>query len=207
MGAQVCLVGAMSAPLGGDRLALDVTVRAGARLRFSSAAATIALPGHTGAAAAYDVRIVVEEGAELRWEPEPLIAAGGSLLRVGTRIEVGAGARLVFREELVLGRAGEEPGSLASRLTVRRDGRLLLDQETGLGPGYGGWDGPAGVDGCRAVGQLLRVGGEMAGGSRVWEGPGEGAQAARMELAGGFATLTSAMASDALALRGLLREG
>ena len=70
-----------------------------------------------------------------------------------------ATARLVLREEQVLGRAGEQPGRLTSRLTVRRDGRTAARPGTGLRPGApGGWDGPPCSAGHRAVGQLLVVG-------------------------------------------------
>lgn len=42
---RVTVVGAMSAPLGGDRLAVEVLAGDGARLTVDSAAATVALPG------------------------------------------------------------------------------------------------------------------------------------------------------------------
>lgn len=156
--AHVTLVGAMSGPLGGDRLAVDADVGPGACLTVGSAAATIALPGQDGAAAHYDVRLTVADGAELRWLPEQLISVRGSDLRVTTRADVAAGGRLVLREEQVLGRAGEQPGLLRSRVTVRYAGRVLLDQELSCGPGApAGWDGPAVLGGHRAVGQLVVV--------------------------------------------------
>ncbi|WP_143674781.1 urease accessory protein UreD, partial [Streptomyces caniscabiei] len=136
--ARVMLVGAMSGPLGGDRFAVEAEVGAEARLDVGSAAATIALPGQAGGEARYDVRIEVADGGELRWLPEQLISAQGSDLAVSTRVELTAGARLVFREEQVLGRVGEEPGRLRSRLTVLLDGRPLLDQEVRCGPGAPG---------------------------------------------------------------------
>ncbi|MFH8989920.1 urease accessory protein UreD [Streptomyces sp. NPDC017940] len=156
--AQVTLVGAMSGPLGGDRLAVEADVGAGARLGVGSAAATIALPGQDGAAAHYDVRVTVAAGGELRWLPEQLISVRGSELRVTTRADVEEGGRLVLREEQVLGRADEGPGLLRSRLTVRHAGRPLLDQELTCGPGApGGWNGPAVLGGHRAVGQLVVI--------------------------------------------------
>ncbi|WP_030041523.1 urease accessory protein UreD, partial [Streptomyces resistomycificus] len=156
--AHVMLVGAMSGPLGGDHFAVRAGVEAGARLRVGSAAATIALPGQAKGEARYDVRLTVADGAELRWLPEQLISAGGSDLRVTTHADLAATARLVLREEQVLGRVGEEPGRLVSRLVVRIEGRTLLDQELDCGPGApGGWDGPAVLGGHRAVGQAVVV--------------------------------------------------
>ncbi|MDI3404649.1 urease accessory protein UreD [Streptomyces sp. B-S-A6] len=202
--ARVALVGAMSAPLGGDRLTVAAEAGPGARLDVTSTAATIALPGQTKEPAHYDVRLSVEEDAELRWLPEQLISAHGSALQVTTRAEVAPGARLLLREEQVLGRTGEPPGNLTSRLTVRCAGRLLLDQELACGPAApSGWDGPAALAGHRALGQLVVVRPELA------EAP------ARPQLLGELAALTplagpgllvTAVAPDALRLRRALDE-
>ncbi|WP_374116166.1 urease accessory protein UreD [Streptomyces sp. CoH27] len=202
--ARVLVVGAMSGPLGGDRLALTASVAEGARLHVGSAAATIALPGQTKAEARYDVRLDVADGAELRWLPEQLISAGGSDLCVTTHAELTAGARLVLREEQVLGRSGEEPGRLTSRLTVRIAGRTVLDQELACGPGApGGWDGPAVLAGQRAVGQLVVVRPEFA--QEPVRAQALGECAALMPLAGP-AALLGAVAPDALRLRRILDE-
>lgn len=138
--ARVCILGVMSAPLGGDRLCLQATAEPGAHLRITTAAATIALRGPTPAHATYDVYLTVAEHASLHWLPEPLISAARSNLRQTCTVDLAATARLVLREEQVLGRAGEPPGRLSIRLTVRRDGRLLLDQQADYGP-----DRPAGT--------------------------------------------------------------
>ncbi|MEU1660007.1 urease accessory protein UreD [Streptomyces griseofuscus] len=203
--ARVMVVGAMSGPLGGDRFALDARVEEGARLWLGSAAATLALPGQAPGEARYDVRLAVADGAELHWLPEQLISATGSDLRVTTLAELAAGARLVLREEQVLGRAGERPGLLTTRLTLRVAGRTVLDQQLSCGPGApGGWDGPATLAGHRAVGQLLVVRHEFA------EQPPAprmlGDHAALMPLPGPAALLT-ALAPDALRLRRVLDEG
>ncbi|MEV5874785.1 urease accessory protein UreD [Streptomyces sp. NPDC052101] len=202
--AKVMVVGAMSGPLGGDRFSLTACVAEGARLHIGSAAATLALPGQAKGEARYDVRLDVADGAELNWLPEQLISARGSDLYVTTRAELAAGARLVLREEQVLGRAGEEPGRLTSRLTVRVAGRAVLDQELACGPGApGGWDGPAVLAGHRAVGQLVVVRPEFA--EQPPEGRVLGGCAALVPLAGP-AVLVSAVAPDALRLRRLLDE-
>ncbi|MEU6322934.1 urease accessory protein UreD [Streptomyces sp. NPDC047009] len=203
-GARVLLVGAMSGPLGGDHFTVLAEVASGARLEVGSAAATLALPGQAKGEARYDVRLDVAAGAELRWLPEQLISARGSDLRVSSRIDLAAGARLVHREEQVLGRFGEEPGRLTSRLTVRLDGRPLLDQEVSCGPGApGGWDGPAVLAGHRALGQLVVVRPEFGPspvGARML-----GDYAALTPLAGP-AVLVTAVAPDALRLRRVLDE-
>ncbi|MDW4906469.1 urease accessory protein UreD [Streptomyces sp. ADMS] len=202
--ARVMLVGAMSGPLGGDHFAVEAEVGEGARLHLASAAATIALPGQAKGEARYDVRIVVADGGELRWLPEQLICAQGSELYVATRVDLAPGARLVFREEQVLGRSGEEPGRLGSRLTVRVGGRVVLDQELACGPGApGGWDGPAVLAGHRALGQLVVVRPEFVHTPVEARLLGEGA--ALVPLAGP-AALVTAVAPDALRLRRVLDE-
>lgn len=223
--ARVCVVGAMSAPLGGDRLCIEATAEPGAVLHITAAAATVALPGRTGERAHYDVRLTVGEGAELHWLPEPLISAAGSDLAMTTTVELAPTARLVLREEQVLGRSGEATGALRSRLTVRRAGRTLLDQETAYGPGAPGWDTPAVLDGHRAVGQLLLAGPEFddrpvtvrllgdtadepggrGGGRPTGAVGGRTGQGVLAPLAGP-AALAAAVAPDALRLRHLLDE-
>ncbi|MEW2623354.1 urease accessory protein UreD [Streptomyces sp. NPDC048106] len=155
--ARVCVLGAMSAPLGGDRLALDITAEAHTRLEVSTAAATLALRGPTPDPATYDVRLTVGEDASLHWLPQPLISAGGSTLHQTYRVELARTARLLLREEQLLGRSAEPPGHLSTRLTVRRDDRPILDQHTFYGAPAPAWDGPAVLADHRATGQLLLV--------------------------------------------------
>ncbi|MER7156715.1 urease accessory protein UreD, partial [Streptomyces lydicus] len=170
--------------------------------------------GRTGETATYDVRLTVGEGARLDWLPEPLISARGSDLRMTTTVELAPTARLVLREEQVLGRSGEETGALRSRLTVRRAGRTLLDQETAYGPGVPGWDTSAVLDGNRALGQLLVVGPEFEDGPvevRLLGGasdgpPGDGPGQGVLAPLAGPGALATAVAPDALRLRRLLDE-
>ncbi|MEU5836311.1 urease accessory protein UreD [Streptomyces diacarni] len=201
--ARVTLVGAMSAPLGGDRLAIETRVRAGAALRVDGSAATLALPGRTADPAHWDVWLQVGEGGLLHWLPEPLISVCGSELRQRIRAELAPGARLVLRDEQVLGRAGEGPGRLTSRLTVRYAGRPLLDQQLDFGPGAPGWDDGAVLGGHRAVGQLLVV--DPGLGDEPEQSRLLGETAAVTPLAGP-GVLVTAVAQDALRLRRVLDE-
>ncbi|MFJ1616986.1 MULTISPECIES: urease accessory protein UreD [unclassified Streptomyces] len=204
--ARVTVVGAMSAPLGGDRLAIEARADDGARLTVDSAAATVALPGPGPAAgpATYDIELSAGEGAELRWLPEQLVSAHGSALRMTTRVELAPTARLVLREEQILGRHGESTGTLGSRLTVHRAGRPLIDQQVAYGPGApGGWDGAAVLGGHRAVGQLLVVDPSFA--EKCPEVRLLGPTAVLTPLAGP-AVLVTAVAPDARLLRRVLDE-
>ncbi|WP_308408743.1 urease accessory protein UreD [Streptomyces sp. AC627_RSS907] len=159
--ARVRVLGAMSAPLGGDRLALDVAAGARTRLEVTTAAATIALRGSTTDPATYAVRIAVGEHASLHWLPEPLISTRGSTLHQTFDVDLAATSHLLMREEQLLGRSGEPPGHLTTRLTVRRAGRPLLVQHTAYGAPAPAWDGPAVLGGHRATGQLLLVDPEL----------------------------------------------
>ncbi|WP_405660001.1 urease accessory protein UreD [Streptomyces sp. NBC_01166] len=204
--ARVTVVGAMSAPLGGDRLTIEARAEDGARVAVDSAAATVALPGAGPDAgpASYDVRLSVGEGAELHWLPEQIVSAHGSDLDMTTRADLAGSARLVLREEQILGRHGEPTGRLSTRLTVRRSGRPLLDQQLSYGPGApGGWDGAAVLGGHRAVGQLLVVDPAFDDGppAPLLLGP----TAALTPLAGP-AVLVTALAADARLLRAVLDE-
>ncbi|MEI7032110.1 urease accessory protein UreD [Streptomyces pratensis] len=204
--ARVCVVGAMSAPLGGDRLRIEAEARSGAVLHITSAAATLALKGPSGEPATYDVALSVGEHAKLYWSPKPLICAAGSDLRQSWTVDVAPTARLALREELVLGRTGEPPGHVATRLVVRRGGRVLLDQEARYGPGAPGWDGPAVLGAHRATGQLLLVDPafeEHPPAARLIGSPSESGQAILTPLAGP-GVLVTAVAADGLCLRRLL---
>lgn len=202
------IIGAMSAPLGGDRLAVDVTAGDRAVLEVTTAAATLALRGPTTAPATYDVRLTAGEHSSLRWLPQPLISAAGSNLQQTYTVELAPTARLLLREEQLLGRANETPGHLVSRILAHRAGRPLLDQQTAYGDPEPGWDGPAVLHGHRAVGQLLLVDPEASHHRHpvlLRKDSREGC-AVLTPLAGGPALLATAVAPTSSTLRELLDE-
>jgi urease accessory protein len=206
--AQVHLVGGAAGPLGGDELRCSVDLGPGARLEVRSVAASVALPGPHGRESSLEIVARVGEGGALVWSPQPLIAARGARHRTVTRVELAADARLVWRDELVLGRDGEDPGSVSTRLRVVRAGRVLLDHEIALGPRHPGSLGPSGADSHRALGMVLIV-------EPAWEDaahPGmpdieaqddPGVAVAVMRLSGP-AVLVAAAAADGLALARVL---
>jgi urease accessory protein len=173
--AQVHLVGGTAGPLGGDELRCSVDLGPGARLNVRSVAASVALPGPHGRESSLEIHARVGEGGALSWSPQPLIAARGARHRTVTRIELAADARLMWRDELVLGREGEDPGSVSTRLRVLRDERVLLDHEVALGPRHPGSLGPAMTGGQRALGTVLIV-------DPAWEGDPERAAKAMPQI-------------------------
>jgi urease accessory protein len=203
------VIGAMSGPLGGDRLTLDVTAEARSRLEVTTAAATIALRGPTDAPATYDVRLTVGENASLNWLPHALISTRGSTLHQTCTVDLATTARLLLREEQQLGRTAEPPGHLSTRLTVRRDGRPLLDQHTLYGEPAPAWDGPAILGPHRAAGQLLAVHPSLDPDHQpflIEDDPAQG-QAVLAPLANAPALLVTAIAPTLTRLRQLLNTG
>jgi urease accessory protein len=202
--ALVYLVGGAAGPLAGDVLALAVDLGPGARVEIRSVAATIALPGRAPSGKAgwsrLDLTVRVGPGAELRWLPEPLIAAAGCRHITRAEIDIAAGGRLRWRDEIVCGRHGEQPGDLRSELEVRYAGQPLLAHDLAVGPDSPGWAGPAMLGGARAAGSLLVVG-ETGPAAPV--PAATGADVATMTLAGP-GVLTVAVAADPAHLRARL---
>jgi len=205
-GGDVWMVGTAGGPLGGDRLHVHLEVGAGCELTVRSSAATVVLPGPGPEWPASDVELEarVGPGAVLRWLPEPTVAAAGCRHRVRAGVEVAAGGRLEWREELVLGRDGESAGAVSSRLAVLVAARPLLRQQLDLGGEPGPWEGPSVLGGARAVGGVVVVDPAWAGcpPPATVLGPG----AAVLPLAGPGAQVT-ALAAGALDLRALLDRG
>ncbi|MFC8850494.1 MULTISPECIES: urease accessory protein UreD [unclassified Micromonospora] len=213
--ATVYVVGGAAGPLGGDDLLLEVEVGPGAALRVGSVAASVALPGRPGAASRMRVHAVVQAGATLHWVPEQLVAAAGCDHIAEARVELAAGARLTWRDELICGRYGESPGDAVVRTSVDHDGRPLLRQSMAVGPSAPGWAGPAVLGGASATGSLLLVEPDAPAGPGALapatiphqSGPrrpvtgDDGGSVAWLPLAGGPAVLLTATAADAHTLR------
>ncbi|MEZ0110667.1 urease accessory protein [Catenulispora sp. EB89] len=161
--AQVYLVAGAAGPVGGDELHFGVHLGPGARVRVRSVAATVALPGLRPDESTLTISVRVDSGADLLWDPQPFIAARGARHRTTVRIELADDARLTWHEQTLLGRHGEEPGSVATRLCVRRAGRPLLDHTVAVGPDHPGSLGPAVTGADRAGSTTVIV-------DPAWEG-------------------------------------
>jgi urease accessory protein len=200
--ATVTVVAGSAGPLGGDRLRLEVEVGPGSMLVLSEVAATLLLPGPNGEESLMEIDIRVDTNGTLVWLPEPVIAVRGCRHRTEIRVSLASGGRLFLREEVMLGRYGEQPGMLRQHLRVQIDGRPLLDQELAVGFEASGWDGPAVTGNHRALGMILVVDPETC--QRI-PATLEG-DAAILPLAGP-AVLVSVLAPDTLALRRQLDAG
>ncbi|NYH79534.1 urease accessory protein [Actinopolyspora biskrensis] len=131
--AVVHLVGSASSPLGGDDLALHVSVAPGARLSLRGIAAALALPGHGPGASRGSIRIEVADGGIVEYLPEPTVVTERADHRAELSVRLEEHARVRCRETLVLGRSGEPPGRLRTDLELERGGRRLLRNGLDIG--------------------------------------------------------------------------
>ena len=153
--AKVGIISAMSAPLGGDRLTLDITAEDRAEVEITTAAATLALRGPTTDAATYDVRLTIGEHARMRWLPQPLISAAGSNLHQTYTVELAATSHLVLREDSSWAGPTRNQATSSAGSWSTAPGSRYSTSTRPTGPPNQAGDGPAVLNGHRAVGQLL----------------------------------------------------
>ncbi|AXI76368.1 urease accessory protein UreD [Peterkaempfera bronchialis] len=130
-GLRIALVATSAGLLAGDRLRLHITVGPGARLEMVEPAGLVAYH-HRGGASSWHARVDIGPGGELRWRGSPFVVADGA--RVDRRMDVrlAAGARMLWRDTLVLGRSGERGGSVCAATRVAYGGRELFAEDLDL---------------------------------------------------------------------------
>lgn len=149
------LVGAAAGPLGGDDVTLTLTVGPGAHLVVRSAAASLALPGAAGGPSY--LKIAADVDGSLEWLPEPVIAGQACRHTQRSMLRLGPDAILAWREEIVLGRHDEEPGTYVSQMSIDRGNRPLLRQRLAVGSESSAFRSPAVVGQARATGSISLV--------------------------------------------------
>jgi urease accessory protein len=151
----VYLVSTSASPVGGDDVMLDVDVASGSSCTVRATAASIALPGVADDESYWTARVRIGRNARLHWRPEPLVAAARCRHVAAAYVDIAPGAIVTWRDELVLGRAGEEPGRCTTRFHVDRDGLPLVRHDIAVGP-HARTIGVLGD--ARTIGTLLLVG-------------------------------------------------
>lgn len=199
--ARVSLAAGAAGPVGGDELVLHVDVGPGSCLVLGEVSPTLLLPGPYGERSRTRVRIRVAAAATLVWLPEPLIAARGCNHLNDVQVALEETSRLFMREEVLLGRHGEQPGRVTQRTVVHLGERPLYRQDLDIGTRAAG--SPAVLGSHRAVGSALIVDPDRLGHA---EAQPLGRDAALLPL-GGPAVLITALAEDNLELRDRLRAG
>ncbi|BEP11853.1 urease accessory protein UreD [Acidothermaceae bacterium B102] len=180
-------------PLGGDDVELSIEVPDGCWLRLRAVASTLVLPSVVGGAARITIKAVVGEGASLELLLEPVVVADRASVELVTEIELAGNARLLWREEVVLGRYNEQGGDAVTRIDVLRERVPLLRTGSRLVGGDVVTHGPAVLGRARAAGSLLRVGYDV---NAVEPQP----ESALLTLVGG-GQLVTVVASSAIDLR------
>lgn len=157
---EVHLVGAAAAPLDGDHITIALDVAPGTSLTVRTVAATMAWPSRGGALASLmELTANVGDGARLQWLPEPLVPVRRCRHELRTTVHVAPTARLVWREEIILGRSNEGPGTLRARTRIERGGQPLLHQELEIdGTRAAAHRDPSVLATSRATGSVLVVG-------------------------------------------------
>lgn len=146
--------------VGGDRLAVQVAVEAGAQALLTTPAAS-KLYRSGGPRAEVMQELSVADGALLEWLPQETIAFEGARAHLATCVRLSRQARCVGWEVLCLGRssAGEgfARGELEQRLELWRDGRPLLHERARYAGGAPLLEAPWGLAGRPVTATLWAV--------------------------------------------------
>jgi urease accessory protein len=171
----VHLVATAFGPLGGDDAAIRLVVEEGARLSVRSVAAAVVLPAR-GESPPSRQLVRAEVAGVLDLAPEPTVVTAGAVHLAELHADLADGAELTATEQVLLGRAGEEPGRWTGTTRVERAGRPLLHTTVGLGPGAPAWSPPVTP---RAYVSTVSIGSPRPG-------VATGADAVRLPLPGGW---------------------
>ncbi|MBH0023834.1 urease accessory protein UreD [Salinibacterium sp. SWN248] len=127
--ADVALVAGGALLLGGDTVAIEITVGAGCRLTLEDIGGMVAYDGE-GQSATMTIQVRLQAGAQLSWATLPFIIADGACVERVLDVELDEGAVALIRETLVLGREGEKGGRVMTRTSVSANAvPVLIEQQ------------------------------------------------------------------------------
>jgi urease accessory protein len=130
---RVALVAAGALLLAGDDVRIEVVVAGAVRLEILETAGTVAY-GMRGGTARWDVDIRLTDGASLQWYAEPFVVAADADVTRTTTAHLTTGCTAELRESLVLGRHGEQGGTLRTTTRAWLDEEPLLAEDLDLSP-------------------------------------------------------------------------
>lgn len=169
---RIALVGTRAGLLAGDELSLRISVGPGARLELVEPAGLVAYD-HRGGTSRWRARVDIAEGGELTWHGLPFVVSTGADVERSMDARLASGARMLWRDTLVLGRSGERGGRVRATTRVTYEGRDLLVEELDLtDPDVRELPGILGPN--RVIGSVTALGATPAGPSHPY----------RMDLAG-----------------------
>lgn len=128
---RIALVGTRAGLLAGDDLRLDVSVGPGARLELVEPSGLVAYD-HRGGTSSWRARVDIAEGGELHWDARPFVISTGARVERSMEVSLAAGARMLWRDTLVLGRSGERGGGVRATTHATYDGCELLVEDLDL---------------------------------------------------------------------------
>lgn len=132
---EAILVNIAGGLAGGDRVGIEVQAGEGASIAVSSAAAE-RIYRSAGAVTTLSTSLRLGAGATGLWLPQETILHDGARVKRSFTLDLAANSSAVFGEMLFFGRRasgeGFGRGSLAESWRVRRDGKLILADETRL---------------------------------------------------------------------------
>jgi urease accessory protein len=126
--ARVALVAGGALLLGGDHVDIEIVVGDGCCLILEDIGGTVAYSAD-GITSRWDQKITVKRGATLVWKAHPLVIADEAHVVRSSLISLGEDASAYIRETLILGRAGEAGGVLASTTRIHNRGGPVFAEE------------------------------------------------------------------------------
>ena len=124
-GTTLWLVGSAATPVGDDDSSLHLEVGEGVTATVRSVAATVVYAA-SGDGTRLHTHLRVGAGADLRWQPDPVIVTARARHRSSTTIEVDPEGSLLADELVVLGRSDEVRTFFADPANARSDAAYAL---------------------------------------------------------------------------------
>lgn len=128
---RIALVGTRAGLLAGDDLLLHISVGPGARLELTEPSGLVAYD-HRGGTSRWRARVDIAEDGELHWDARPFVVCDGARVERSMDVALAAGARMLWRDTLVLGRSGERGGSVRAATRATYEGHELLVEDLDL---------------------------------------------------------------------------
>lgn len=159
------LVNVAGGLVGGDRIAVDISLDPAAQARITTQAAE-KIYRSAGRPVNLSTRLTAAAGSWLEWMPQPTILFDGADVVRTTRLDVAGDARVLAGEILLLGRTahGERLsyGSLFDAWEVARDGDCVWQERTRVEDWRAVIDAPAAFDGATAAALSVYAGPDAA---------------------------------------------
>ncbi len=151
--------------VGGDRLAIDATVEAGAHAFLTTPGAAKWYKAN-GKVSRQEVRLRVDAGASLEWMPQEAIFFNHASVVLEHEVELAADAVYIGCEIVCLGRRAcaetFDSGAIVQRTRIRRGGKWIWWEQGRLDGGGAALASPLGLNGMSVCATLIAVGAPLS---------------------------------------------